>query len=127
MHGVRQVMVVETAMDCTEELRRHGFRVLSVSDVDAAFHTATTVDAIVIHVDASEDAVARTTLVRRLEASVATRRVPMVIAIAGRSDRRDSVAVQKFGGALIVLTNAHFEGVAAIVNDLLDMERPQTR
>ena len=125
MDGLRQVMVVETGTGCSTELRAHGFRVLAMSDTEAAFHTATTVDAIVVHVDASEDADERTMLVRRLQAGVATRHVPIVIAITGRPDRRDTVAVQKFGGALIVLTNPQFEGIAAIVRDLLDMGRPQ--
>ena len=118
-------MVVETGTGCSRELRRHGFHVLAMPDTNAAFHTATTVDGIVIHVDASEDADDRTTLARRLQASVATRHVPIVIAITGRPDRRDTVAVQKFGGALIVVTNTRFEGVAAIIHDLLDLERPQ--
>jgi PleD family two-component response regulator len=125
MEGFRRLMVVETGTGCSRELRCHGFDVLAMPDTNAAFHTATTVDGIVIHVDASEDADDRTTLVRRLQASVATRHVPIVIAITGRPDRRDTVAVQKFGGALIVVTNAQFEGVAAIVDDLLDIGRSQ--
>jgi hypothetical protein len=119
-------MVVETGTGCAGELRRSGFGVLPMPDTDAAFHTASTVDAIVVHVDAAEDADARTTLVRRLQSNVATRHVPVVIAITGRADRRNTVAVQKFGGALIVVTSARFEGIAAIIHDLLDIGRPQT-
>ena len=126
MDGLRQLMVVETGTGCSKELRGHGFHVLAMADTEAAFHTATTVDAFVILVDASDVGDERTTLVRRLQAGVATRHLPILIAITGRPNRRDTVAVQKFGGALIVLTNARFEGVAAIVRDLLEMGRPET-
>lgn len=123
MVGPRHVLVVESALNCAEELRRYDFRVLASSDVDAAFHAATSVDAVVVHLDASDDADPRTALVRRLQTSVATRHLPILIAITGRPERPDTVPVQKFGGALIVLTNAKCDGVAAVLEDLLKVER----
>jgi DNA-binding NarL/FixJ family response regulator len=126
MDAPRYVLVVESTTKCAEELRRHDFHVLESSDPDAAFHAATTVDAVVLHMDASDDADPKTSLVRRLQTSVATRHLPIVIAITGRPNRPDTVPVQKFGGALIVLTNARCEGVAAVLNDLLNVERHGT-
>jgi DNA-binding response OmpR family regulator len=123
MDAPRHVLVVESAMSCAEELRRHRFRVVTFADVEAAFHAASSVDAVVVHLDASDDADPRTALVRRLQASVATRHLPIVIAITGRPNRPDTVPVQKFGGALIVLTNAKCEGVADVLDELLDLER----
>jgi PleD family two-component response regulator len=122
----RHVLVVESSATCAEELRRHAFHVIEVSDPDAAFHAATTVDAVVVHVDASDDADPRTALVKRLQTSIATRHVPILIAITGRPNRPDTVAVQRFGGALIVLTNARCVGVAAVLDDLLNLERHRT-
>ena len=110
-------------MSCAEELRRHHFRVVAFADVEAAFYAASSVDAVVVHLDASDDADPRTALVRRLQSNLTTRHLPIVIAITGRPNRADTVPVQKFGGALIVLTNARCEGVAAVLDDLLDVER----
>jgi DNA-binding response OmpR family regulator len=123
MDAPRHVLVVESAMSCAEELRRHHFRVSSFADVEAAFHAATSVDAVVVHVDASDDADPRTALVRRLQTSMATRHLPIVIAITGRPNRADTVPVQRFGGALIVLTNSKCEGMAAVLDDLLNLQR----
>jgi hypothetical protein len=123
MDGPRHVLVVESWMRCADELRRHDFRVLASSDVEAAFHAAGSVDAVVIHLDASDDADPRTGLVRRLQMNVTTRHLPIVIAITGRPNRPDTVPVQRFGGALIVLTNAKCEGVAAVLDEFLDLER----
>ena len=123
MDAPRHVLVVESAMSCAEELRRHHFRVVAFADVEAAFYAASSVDAVVVHVDASDDADPRTALVRRLQSNLTTRHLPIVIAITGRPNRADTVPVQKFGGALIVLTNARCEGVAAVLDDLLDVER----
>jgi hypothetical protein len=97
--------------------------VVSFADLEAAFHAASSVDAVVVHLDASDDADPRTGLVRRLQTHVATRHLPIVIAITGRPNRADTVAVQRFGGALIVLTNAKCEGVAAVLDEFLDVER----
>jgi PleD family two-component response regulator len=123
MDAPRHVLVVESAMSCAEELRRHHFRVSSFADVEAAFDAATSVAAVVVHVDASDDADPRTALVRRLQTTVATRHLPIVIAITGRPNRPDTVPVQRFGGALIVLTNSRCEGVAAVLDDLLNLQR----
>jgi hypothetical protein len=124
MNGPRHVLVVESLMSCADELRRHDFRVVAFSDAEAAFHAASSsLHAVVVHLDASDDADPRTGLVRRLQMNVATRHLPIVIAITGRSDRPDTVPVQRFGGVLIVLTNAKCEGVAAVLAELLDLER----
>ena len=123
MEAPRHVLVVESGRSCAEELKRHQFRVAPFADVNAAFHAATSVDAVVVHLYASDDADPRTGLVRRLQASVATRHLPIVIAITGRPNRTDTVPVQRFGGALIVLTNAKCEGVAAVLDEFLDLER----
>jgi DNA-binding response OmpR family regulator len=117
------VLVVESMMSCADELRRHHFQVVAFADVDAAFYAATSVDAVVVHLDASDDADPRTEFVRRLQSSVATRHLPILIAITGRPNRADTVPVQRFGGALIVLTNAKCEGVAAVLDELLHLER----
>ncbi len=126
MDAPRYVLVVGSSTKCAEELRRHAFHVLESSDPDAAFHSATTVDAVVLHMDASDDVDPKTSLVRRLQTSVTTRHIPIVIAITGRPNRPDTVTVQRFGGALIVLTNARCEGVAAVLDDLLNVERHRT-
>ena len=126
MEGAYRVLVVESATPCADELRRHYFEVLPFTDADAAFHAATGADAVVVHLTASDDADPRTTLVRRLQTSIATRHLPVMIAITARPDRADSVAVQSFGGALIVLTNATCDGVAALLTDLLKVERHHT-
>ena len=110
-------------MSCADELRRHHFQVVAFADVDAAFYAATSVDAVVVHLDASDDADPRTEFVRRLQGSVATRHLPILIAITGRPNRADTVPVQRFGGALMVLTNAKCEGVAAVLDELLHLER----
>jgi hypothetical protein len=123
MDRPRHVLVVESATSCAEELRRHHFNVVSHGDIETAFHAASSVDAVVVHLDASDDADPRTGLVRRLQTHVATSHLPIVIAIMGRPNRADTVAVQKFGGALIVLTNAKCEGVAAVLDEFLDVER----
>jgi len=123
MEAPQHVLVVESAMSCAEELRRHQFRVVSFADIEAAFHAASSVDAVVVHLDASDDADPRTALVRRLQTSVTTRHLPIVIAITGRPNRPDTAPVQRLGGALIVLTNAKCEGLAAVLNDLLHLER----
>ena len=123
MDAPRHVLVVESTMSCAEELRRHHFRVVAFADVEAAFYAATSVDAVVVHLDASDDADPRTALVRRLQSNVATRHLPILIAITGRPNRADTVPVQRFGGALMVLTNAKCEGVAAVLDELLHLER----
>ncbi len=123
MEGPRHVLVVESWMSCADELRQHHFRVVAYSDVEAAFHAASRVDAVVVHLDAADDADPRTGLVRRLQMDVTRRHIPIVIAITGRPDRPDTVPVQRFGGALIVLTNAKCEGVAAVLDELLDLGR----
>ena len=56
MDGLHHVLVVESTVNCAEELRRYNFRVLSFSDTEAAFHAATSVDAVVVHLDASDNA-----------------------------------------------------------------------
>ena len=126
MEGPYRVLVVESSTPCADELRRHQFEVLAFGDADAAFHAATGADAVVVHLTATDDADPRTTLVRRLQTSMATRHLPVLIAITGRPDRADTVPVQTFGGALIVLTNATCDGVAAILTDLLNVERHGT-
>jgi DNA-binding response OmpR family regulator len=126
MEGAYRVLVVESATPCADELRRHHFEVLAIGDADAAFHAATSVDAVVIHLTANDDADPRTTLVRRLQTSIATRHLPVLIAITARPDRAETVAVQTFGGALIVLTNATCDGVAGLLADLLKEERHHT-
>ena len=123
MDTPRHVLVVESERSCTEELRRHHFHVVPFADTEAAFYAAPSVEAVVIHLDASDDAEPRTALVRRLQSDVATRYLPIVIAITGRPNRPDTVPVQRFGGALIVLTNAKCEGVAAVLEELLHLER----
>jgi DNA-binding response OmpR family regulator len=126
MEAARRVLVIESATSCQTELAQHGFRVLAFTDLDAAFYAATSVDAVVVHLDASDDADPRTTLVRRLQTHVATRHLPIVIAITGRPQRPDTVPVQQFGGALIVLTNAKCEGMAAVVDEHMGLARHQT-
>jgi DNA-binding response OmpR family regulator len=126
MDRTNHVLVVESATKCAEELRRHHFEVLAFTDPEAAFHAATSVDAVVVHLTATDDADPRTTLVRRLQRDVTTQHLPILIAITGRPDRADTVPVQTFGGALIVLTNATCDGVAAVLHDLLDVERHHT-
>jgi DNA-binding NarL/FixJ family response regulator len=123
MDAPRHVLVVESTRSCTEELRRHHFHVVAFADAEAAFYAAPSVEAVVIHLDSSDDAEPRTALVRRLQSDVATRYLPIVIAITGRPNRPDTVPVQRFGGALIVLTNAQCEGVAAVLEELLHLER----
>ena len=123
MDAPRHVLVIESATSCAEELRRHHFHVVAFADPEAAFYAARSVSAVVIHLDASDDADPRTALVRRLQTDVATRYLPIVIAITGRPNRPDTVPVQRFGGALMVLTNAKCEGVAAVLEELLDVER----
>ena len=123
MDTPRHVLVVESATSCTDELRRHNFHVVAFADVEAAFYAATSVDAVIVHLNASDDAEPRTAFVRRLQSNVATRHLPIVIAITGRPNRPNTVPVQRFGGALMVLTNAKCEGVAAVLEELLDVER----
>jgi hypothetical protein len=126
MEGPYRILVVESATPCADELRRHHFDVLAIGDADAAFHAATGVDAVVVHFTATDDADPRTALVRRLQTSVATRHLPVMIAITGKPDRADTVPVQTFGGTLIVLTNATCDGVATVLRDLLKVERHRT-
>jgi DNA-binding response OmpR family regulator len=123
MDTPRHVLVVESATSCTDELRSHHFHVVAFADVEAAFYAATSVDAVIVHLDATDDADPRTAFVRRLQSNVATRHLPIVIAITGRPNRPDTVPVQRFGGALMVLTNAKCEGVAAVLEELLHLER----
>lgn len=122
MDAPRHVLVVESATTCTEELRRHRFHVVAFADPEAAFYAARSVAAVVIHLDESDDADPLTALVRRLQTDVTTRYLPIVIAITGRPNRPDTVPVQRFGGALMVLTNAKCEGVAAVLEELLHLE-----
>ncbi|HEY6361926.1 MAG TPA: hypothetical protein VIX63_12515 [Vicinamibacterales bacterium] len=126
MERPRYVLVVESTANCAEELRRHHFEVLAFGDAEAAFHAATSADAVVVHLTATDDAEPGTTLVRRLQGNIVTRHLPILIAITGRPDRADTVPVQTFGGALLVLTNATCDGVAAVLGDLLELERHQT-
>jgi hypothetical protein len=123
MDAPRHVLVVESASNCTDELRRHHFHVVAFADAEAAFYVATSVDAVIVHLDAADNPDPQTALVRRLQGNVTTRHLPIVIAITGRPDRVDTVPVQRFGGALIVLTNAKCEGVAAVLEELLHVER----
>jgi hypothetical protein len=123
MDAPRHVLVVESGTSCAEELRHHHFLVVTCADDDSAFRAASAVDAVLVHLDAFDDAEPRTAFIRRVQTNVATRQIPVVIAITGRPDRPDTVPVQRFGGALIVLTNARCEGVAAVLDELLDVQR----